>query len=60
MRSKTTTATGNTKRALDRIAFLDSTYNPATMPAFDIWYDSSRMYLQAQPQIPMRMFMDRC
>ena len=28
---------------VDRIAFLDSTYNPATMPAFDIWYDSSRM-----------------
>ena len=43
---------------VDRIAFLDSTYNPATMPAFDIWYDSSRMYLQAQPQILMRMFMD--
>ena len=43
---------------VDRIAFLDSTSNPATMPAFDIWYDSSRMYLQAQPQILMRMFMD--
>ncbi len=43
---------------VDRIAFLDSTCNPATMADFDIWYDSSRMYLQAQPQTLMRVFMD--
>ena len=43
---------------VDRIAFLDSTYNPAQMPPFDVWFDSTRMYLQAQPQIQMRMFMD--
>ncbi|VDR34210.1 Uncharacterised protein [Alistipes sp. cv1] len=44
---------------VDRVAFLDSTYNPLNQPGFDIWYDTTRRYMQADPQIMMRMFMDK-
>lgn len=40
----------------DRIAFMDSTYNPENMPAFDLRYDTLRRYWQADPQLYMRMF----
>lgn len=43
---------------VDRVAFLDSVYNPLDQRSFDIWYDTTRRYLQADPQIQMRMFMD--
>lgn len=43
---------------VDRVAFLDSLYNPLEMPAFDVWYDTSRHYLQAQPQVLMQLFME--
>ncbi|MBQ4279073.1 MAG: Ig-like domain-containing protein [Rikenellaceae bacterium] len=44
---------------VDGIGFLDSTYNPSTMPPFEIWYDSMRMYLQATPQLYFRIFTDK-
>ena len=44
---------------VDGIGFLDSTYNPETMPPFEIWYDSVRRYLQATPQLYFRVFTDK-
>ena len=43
---------------VDRVAFLDSLHNPLDMPSFDVWYDTSRHYLQAQPQVMLRLFME--
>ncbi len=43
---------------VDKIGFLDSIYNPADMPSFDMWYDTSRKYMVADPQIMINMFMD--
>lgn len=45
--------------SVDQIGFLDSVYNPITMPGFSIWYDSLRHYPSAEPQLYFRMFMDR-
>ena len=45
--------------SVDRIGFLDSTYNPMNMPGFCIWFDSLRHYPSAEPQLYFRMFMDR-
>ena len=45
--------------SVDKIGFLDSTYNPAHMPDFTIWYDSLRHYPSAEPQLYFRMFTDR-
>lgn len=42
----------------DRAAFLDSTYNPASAPPFEAWYDQYRMYWQADPQMLFRLFME--
>ena len=44
---------------VDRVGFADGVYNPAEMPDFSIWYDSIRQYVSAEPQIYIRMFMDR-
>ena len=44
--------------SIDKIGFLDGTYNPAEMPPFAIWYDSVRRYPSADPQIYLRMFTD--
>lgn len=43
---------------VDKIGFLDTIYNPATMPAFSAWYDTVRKYMVADPQIYFRMFAD--
>lgn len=43
---------------VDRVAFIDSLYNPATAPPFDTWYDQYRMYWQADPQMLFRLFME--
>ncbi|MDD3108362.1 MAG: Ig-like domain-containing protein [Alistipes sp.] len=43
---------------VDRVAFLDTVYNPLQMPPFDIWYDTTRRYLQANPQLMFRLFQD--
>jgi hypothetical protein len=45
--------------SVDNIGFLDSVYNPAKMPGFNIWYDSLRHYPSAEPQLYFRMFTDR-
>ncbi len=45
--------------SVDQIGFLDTTYNPLTMPGFTIWFDSLRHYPSAEPQLYFRMFMDR-
>ena len=44
---------------IDMIGLLDSTYNPAKMPEFAIWFDSLRMYPSAEPQLYFRMFTDK-
>ncbi len=43
---------------VDRIGFLDSTYNPLDMPPFSIWYDTMRQYLVPEPQLYFRLFTD--
>lgn len=43
---------------VDKIGFMDGTYNPAEMPDFDAWYDTTRRYVVARPQTYMRMFLD--
>ena len=43
----------------DKVGFIDSLFNPATMPEFAIWYDSLRQYTTADPQLFMRMFTDK-
>lgn len=43
----------------DKVAFMERTYNPAKLPDFLAWYDTTRMYINAEPQIYMRMFMDK-
>ena len=44
--------------SIDKVGFLDSTYNPKDMPSFAIWYDSVRRYPSADPQLYLRMFTD--
>lgn len=41
---------------VDLVAFSDTTYSPLNMPPFDIWYDTLRRNLQADPQIYLRLF----
>lgn len=43
----------------DRVAFLDSVYNPERQQPFEIWYDTVRKYMQADPQLQFRVFMDK-
>ena len=44
--------------SIDKVGFLDGTYNPSKMPEFKIWYDSVRRYYSADPQLYLRMFTD--
>ncbi len=44
---------------VDRVAFLDSVYNPQDMPGFGIHFDTMRKYLVPDPQLYFRMFMDK-
>lgn len=44
--------------SIDKVGFLEGTYNPTEMPPFAIWYDSVRRYPSADPQIYLRMFTD--
>jgi hypothetical protein len=43
---------------VDRVGFLEETYNPAAMRDFSAWYDTTRHYVVAEPQLYFRMFMD--
>ncbi|MCD8185663.1 MAG: Ig-like domain-containing protein [Rikenellaceae bacterium] len=40
----------------DEVAFLDTVYNPAHMPSFLMWYDSTYMHAVAEPQIFFNTF----
>ena len=42
----------------DMVGFLDSVYNPMTQPDFRVWYDTTRHYLTAEPQLYFKMFTD--
>ncbi|MFI3330942.1 MAG: Ig-like domain-containing protein [Rikenellaceae bacterium] len=41
---------------VDKIGFLDTTYNPAKADAFNIWYDTTRKYMMADAQMYFRLF----
>jgi len=43
---------------IDPVAFLDSLCNPSAMPSFDLWYDTLRRYVIAEPQLYFRLFKD--
>ncbi len=43
---------------VDRIGFLEGTYNPARMEDFSAWYDTTRRYVVADPQLYFRMFLE--
>ncbi len=42
----------------DAVGFQDSVQNPAHLPSFRMWYDSTRMHMVAQPQIFFRTFVE--
>ena len=44
---------------VDKIGFLEGVYNPAELPGFMAWYDTTRQYMTAEPQLFIRMFMDK-
>lgn len=52
-------ANGNDKyeRGTDMIGFLDSTYNPLTLPEFSTWVDTTNTRF-ADPQLFFRLFME--
>ena len=41
---------------VDKVGFLDSLYNPATMSPITVWLDRYRQYPTADPQVYFRMF----
>ncbi len=42
----------------DMVGFLDTVYNPLNCPDFKVWYDTTRHYLTAEPQLYFKMFTD--
>ncbi|MFI3304139.1 MAG: Ig-like domain-containing protein [Rikenellaceae bacterium] len=42
----------------DKVGFFETTYNPAELDGFSIWYDSLRKYVVAEPQLHFKMFLD--
>ncbi|MBR2400561.1 MAG: Ig-like domain-containing protein [Tidjanibacter sp.] len=42
----------------DMVGFLDSVHNPLNGPDFRVWYDTTRHYLTAEPQLYFKMFTD--
>lgn len=49
---------GQYDAGVDKIGFMDSVYNPVRMQGFDAWFDTTRLYMTAQPQLYFRMFTD--
>lgn len=43
----------------DMVGFLDSLHNPLSEPDFSVWYDTTRHYLTAEPQLYFKMFTDK-
>ncbi len=50
---------GTYEPGVDRVGFLDEPQNPADLPDFTIWYDTMRRYMVCDPQLYMRLFMDK-
>ena len=44
---------------VDKVGFLEGVYNPDSLPDFKAWYDTTRHYLTAEPQLYLRMFTDQ-
>ena len=44
---------------VDKVGFLDGVYNPDSLPDFKAWYDTTRHYMTAEPQLYLRMFSDQ-
>lgn len=42
----------------DMVGFLDTVHNPLSEPDFKVWYDTTRHYLTAEPQLYFQMFTD--
>lgn len=42
----------------DMVGFLDTVHNPLREPDFKVWYDTTRHYLTANPQLYFKMFTD--
>ncbi len=43
----------------DQVGFIDSVFNPLSMPDFSLWFDSIRNYVVADPQLHFKMFEDK-
>ncbi len=43
----------------DQVGFLDTIFNPAHMPDFSLWLDSTRGYVVAEPQLHFKLFEDK-
>ena len=44
---------------VDKIGFLDSVVNPRHLPGFNVWYDTLRDYMVADPQLQIRLFSEK-
>ena len=44
---------------VDYVGFLDSIVNPSELPGFNVWYDTIRNYLISDPQVQIRLFLER-
>ena len=44
---------------VDKVGFLEGIYNPDSLPDFKVWYDTTRHYMTAEPQLYLRMFTDQ-
>ena len=47
---------GKYEKGSDLVAFLDTTFNPAKLPPFQVWYNPSRGRIEATPQMRFRLF----
>ena len=50
---------GTYEPGVDKVGFMDEYVNPAELPGFAYWVDSLRNYPTADPQIYLRLFMDK-
>ena len=50
---------GTYEPSVDKVGFHDEVVNPANLPGFAYWVDSLRHYPTADPQIFIRLFMDK-
>lgn len=44
---------------VDKVGFLEGTFNPLELPDFDVTFDTTRSYWTADPQIYFRMFTEK-